>query len=506
MDAQVSIIRTMYVSMYVCMYCSKLCPLSISSGGGTGEHGSTGQGLHGALFVLHSTTMSSNGSPCRSRRRSSPSPPVVVMELMVVVVVVVERCLHTSLTSQYNPLLNPVKPPRCAAFWKRVELDMQPKQQQLVLDKPIPAFYCCYLLRSRNHNSYYIGSTPNPARRLRQHNGVSKGGAKKTSAGDHRPWEMTCIVVGFPSRFAALQFEWAWQNTHVTRHIEKEIRDARMEKMKKTRKKPPQSPSKQKQKPPVSLKARLENLHYLLGVKSFQRWPLKLTFFSPDVFQKWELYSSKMDTSLRKSVPVQLIISDPELPPSPTDEQVYKIPSALCDIDPTYAGCKNHLHKSRELIESTSRLTCKICMSIIHHSEDLFLVCPLQGCPTVSHLGCLSRVFLEEEDNREAFIPTGGTCPGCHTVLPWITLVKELSLRKRGQDEIELLFEQKRERRKKKKNQVEIVSHRPVEEDEDDGADDLDDDWLFRVDEDEYVFPIETKCSSLADTTSGDVG
>ena len=50
-----------------------------------------------------------------------------------------------------------------------------------------------------------------------QHNGEISQGAWKTSK--NRPWMMQMIVYGFPSKLAALQFEWAWQHPHISRHL-----------------------------------------------------------------------------------------------------------------------------------------------------------------------------------------------------------------------------------------------------------------------------------------------
>lgn len=351
------------------------------------------------------------------------------------------------------------------------------------MDKPIPAFYCCYLLRSQNRKSCYIGSTPSPARRLRQHNGDSKGGAKKTSMQGKRPWEMTCIVTGFPSNFAALQFEWAWQNTHMTRHIDRDVRDARIEDLQKRGKKGNASPTKRRSRPPMSLEARLKNLHYLLGVKSFERWPLHIRFFAPDVFGLWEKYTAKLTPTLRKSITV--ILTPAELPVAATqgstEDQTSKIPAVIRAIAVAYEDYKPYVEKSRSLLDGGRAQSCGVCRKKLDTSTSLSLVCPLETCRTVSHMTCLSNKFLVEEGGQNSLIPIEGTCPGCHSPLKWTTLMKELSLRIRGEQEMEAMFKPKRRKKANSVSETEATEAQDLGDDDEE----LEDDWMQEVDDED---------------------
>ena len=68
-----------------------------------------------------------------------------------------------------------------------------------------------YLIK--NNNLTYAGVSPTPDKRLRQHNGEIKGGAKYTTS-KGPGWEHICLIGGFQNKVQSMQFEWAVK--HVT--------------------------------------------------------------------------------------------------------------------------------------------------------------------------------------------------------------------------------------------------------------------------------------------------
>jgi structure-specific endonuclease subunit SLX1 len=64
----------------------------------------------------------------------------------------------------------------------------------------------CYILQSTISNRTYNGSTNDPVRRLRQHNGELVGGAKATHV--DRPYEIICTLEGFSDHKITLRCEW----------------------------------------------------------------------------------------------------------------------------------------------------------------------------------------------------------------------------------------------------------------------------------------------------------
>ena len=72
----------------------------------------------------------------------------------------------------------------------------------------------CYILRCKDEkhkNLTYNGSTNNMKKRLRQHNGIIKGGAKATHG---KQWEIYALMTGFIDHINCLSCE--WRIKHVT--------------------------------------------------------------------------------------------------------------------------------------------------------------------------------------------------------------------------------------------------------------------------------------------------
>ena len=66
----------------------------------------------------------------------------------------------------------------------------------------------CYILYNKLSSRTYVGYTVHPSRRVRQHNGLIKGGAKYTTRNGGQ-WEYLAIIASpqFTSR-TGLSFEW----------------------------------------------------------------------------------------------------------------------------------------------------------------------------------------------------------------------------------------------------------------------------------------------------------
>jgi structure-specific endonuclease subunit SLX1 len=186
---------------------------------------------------------------------------------------------------------------------------------------------------------------------------------------------------------------------------------------------------------------RLGNLHLLLRSSSFERWPLKVTFYAQDVFKMWERWVRQHVEHLRPGVEVRF---DESATTKEATGGAQHVKVGIDALDVTYSSTKPHLDEAQNLLEGGDWLQCATCRKGVAASGAMTLVCPAEGCTALFHIDCLSAAFLETEGAQDAMLPTSGTCSGCGLELQWVDLVKELSLRMRGEKELKELSRKRR--------------------------------------------------------------
>lgn len=268
--------------------------------------------------------------------------------------------------------------------------------------------------------------------------------------------------------------------------------------------------------PPMSLSDKLSNLHLLLRVSAFRRWPLTVKFFSEYAYNTWQSCHEKADAIIRSGIKV-IFEANPAVDMSqPANlsvsshgngkrKQEALKQSGIEKIDVGYSYLKGPIEKSTFLLADGETINCSVCAREIGLERKLSLICPAEGCKAAFHLSCLGKKFLHDEGASDSVVPTLGKCPECKLELLWVDLVKEMSLRIRGTKELAVLTKKARGRKAKVPKLAKAgVSKAEISEGEDatdtdtdssslgaallsaDAEDDLlQDDWRFQEDDDD---------------------
>ncbi|VBB31750.1 unnamed protein product, partial [Acanthocheilonema viteae] len=237
-------------------------------------------------------------------------------------------------------------------------------------------FFGVYCLLSRSSNKYfknrcYIGYTVDPNRRIRQHNaGKEFGGAKKT---DHRgPWDMVCIIHGFPNSVSALRFEWAWQNPEKSRRL--------------------RSLNLKKKTNETAFGFRLRIACHMLNSDPWRRLSLTFRWLLPELEIPFPL-----DIPLPSHVAVQY-------------GSVTKISSLIPQLQEEY-----------DVIGS-----CSLCLKPINSISELLRCSASEICKSHFHMRCLAKHALNADNEyRILLFPIQGQCPKCAITYLWGELIRD---------------------------------------------------------------------------------
>jgi len=228
---------------------------------------------------------------------------------------------------------------------------------------------------------------------------------------------------------------------------------------------------------------------------------LQVRFCSEDVYRAWQRWNASVDGTIRSSI--NTILDFKQLVEGAEDNNAPKSTQAKSKrkqeplhLDVGYKSFKPHVEKSLSLLTKDQRLSCAVCTTELGLGTQTIVVCPKGDCRTVSHMTCLAKRFLDEERSDALVLPTSGACPGCRSEIQWTDLVKEMSLRLRGEKELIQMMKEPRSRKRRTatgqeamildsaKIDEEIVADEAVVDADDDS---LPDGWQYQEGDDDMV-------------------
>ena len=192
----------------------------------------------------------------------------------------------------------------------------------------------------------------------------------------------------------------------------------------------------------------MSNLQVLVSVPSFDRWPLKLHFFSKDAFKSWKDAEAKAVQSETTSSSVQVLQDFG--PTEESGESEEGKPWGIHALPLDYTRAKEYIEKAHNAALFEREGKCVHCKENLESGRGLYPMCSNEGCDAMGHLDCWGQHALGGKDaDQSIVIPQRATCPSCGGDIKWGDMMMELSLRTRGQTEVEKLLKKGRKAKAK---------------------------------------------------------
>lgn len=112
-------------------------------------------------------------------------------------------------------------------------------------------------------------------------------------------------------------------------------------------------------------------------------------------------------------------------------------------ITTDYRDLQDYLEKATFLLDDPEDLCCEVCEKQALPVDELVVICPQSQCHCIAHLLCLSHKFIIAADEPDQLVPTQGICPACKEIIQWPLMMQELTLRCRGERELQTTLKKK---------------------------------------------------------------